>query len=356
MTIIVRLIFSLALSCCTLLNQAWAQATTPASSQQTPPTSPTPAAAPNATPAPATGIEGERIALFSDRIPSDQIVTLDAGGDKFQGWHIADLTGQPLGAVIILPDSGHVPSWPFTAAALVDDLPLHGWSVLSIELPAPAPAQPEPEAQTSAGKSAPTSALAPTTNAAPSAATNPATPAPAPAAASSTPLAIEPQTQARISAAIKYFAEQNQRNIVLIGFGSGAIRAAETLKDIAATNTATPADTTPITALVMIAPQQQIEGIELDLPKLLPLTGIPTLDMVLDSDQQTRTDTEARRRGVLHQRTRIYTRLELPPINSASDAQHSGMVKRVRAWLQKNAYPKPKPAEKKTQTPPVPQQ
>ncbi len=355
MTIIVRLIFSLALSCCTLLNQAWAQATTPASSQQTPPTSPTPAAAPNATPAPATGIEGERIALFSDRIPSDQIVTLDAGGDKFQGWHIADLTGQPLGAVIILPDSGHVPSWPFTAAALVDDLPLHGWSVLSIELPAPAPAESKPDAQTPPEKPATTNTPA-AASTAPSAATSPASPAPTPAPTAPTPPAIELQTQARISTAIKYFAEQNQRNIVLIGFGSGAIRAAETLKDIAATNTATPADTTPITALVMIAPQQQIGGVELDLPKLLPLTGTPALDMVLDSELQARADAEARRRAVLHQRTRIYTRLELSPINNASDAQHSGMVKRVRTWLQKNAYPKPKPAEKKTQTPPVPQQ
>ena len=250
-----------------------------------------------------SGVEGGHNAIYTDRIPPEQMVTLDANGDKFQARHIADLSGQPRGAVIILHDSGQHPNWPFTAAALIDDFPLHGWDTLNIELPVP------------------------TLNTA-----QPATPAP-----TATATGVEPQAQARINAAIKYFSDQSQRNIVLIGFGSGAIRAAETLRTIAAANTAAPGNTSPISALVIIAPQQQLSGIEMDLPKLLPLTGAPALDVTLDSEPQERIEAEARRRAVLHQRTRIYTRLELPPINNASDAQHSAMVKRVRAWLQVNA-------------------
>lgn len=271
---------------------------------------PASAAQPTATPAPAaTGIVGGQNTTYSDRIPPEQLIALDANGDKFQARYIADLSGQPRGAVIILHDSGQHPTWPFTAAALIDDLPLHGWSTLNIELPAPTSATAEPAAATPAA------------------------------------LGSEAKTQARINAAIKYFTDQNQRNIVLVGFGSGAIRAAENLRLIATANPATPGKTDPLTALVMIAPLQKLNGIELDLPKLLPLTGIAALDMNLSSEPQARAEAEERRRAVLHQRTRIYTRLELAPLNNTSDAQHSTMVKRVRTWLQANAQARP-PQEK----------
>ncbi|HEY3700010.1 MAG TPA: DUF3530 family protein [Spongiibacteraceae bacterium] len=291
-----------------------------------------------ATAAPQGGNVGGHNAVYTDRTPPEQMISLEAGSDKFQARHIADLSGLPRGAVIILHDSGQHPSWPFTVAALIDDLPLHGWDTLNIELPAPAidiKAQTNPAAPT-----APASANAPTPAAPNKPTATPTTNVAVPA------LGIEPQAQARISAAIKYFADQSQRNIVLIGFGSGAIRAAETVHSIAAANPAAAGDTTPITALVMIAPQQQLNGIEMDLPKLLPTTGVSTLDITLDSAPQARADTEARRRAILHQRTRIYTQLELPPINNTSDAQHSTMVKRVRAWMQLHA--KELSTEKKT--------
>ncbi len=324
----------------------------PAAAAQTTPA--TPSAAPT-----TTGVAGGDNAVYTDRIPPDQIVTLDAGGDKFKGWHIADLSGQPRGAVIVLPDSGHVPSWPFTAAALIDDLPLHGWDTLNIELPTPAVDAAKTE--TPAPPATPSATTNPAPAAGTGAATSTKTSTPAPAAVTAT-TTIEMQTQARISAAIKFFSDRNQRNIALIGFGSGAIRAAETVRAIAATNSAIPGDnhstnSAPITALVMIAPQQQLNGIDLDLPKLLPLTGVPALDMTLDSDAQARSEAEARRRAVLHQRTRIYTRLEMPPINNVSDAQHSAMVTRVRTWLQKNAHPQQKTTDSKAQnSAPVPQQ
>lgn len=313
---------------------------------------PAPGAAPASTaPAPAasptnSGVVGGNNAVYVDRIPPEQMLTLDASGDKFQARHIADLSGKPRGAAIILHDSGQHPSWPFTAAALIDDLPLHGWDTLNIELPTPAAEMNKPDTATPA----PTNPAAPSAS---GAATTPNTPTPSTTASTAnaaplTTLGIEPQTQARISAAIKYFADQKQNNIVLIGFGSGAIRTAENLRLLTATGTLN--NTAPLTALVMIAPQQQLNGIEMDLPRLLPLTGIATLDMTLDSEPQARADAEARRRAVMHQRARIYTRLEIPPINTASDAQHSTMVKRVRSWLQVNAHAPQKPTETKQPT------
>lgn len=343
-----------------LCGGAFAQ-TNPAPANSTPAAQPAPQTAPVTTGAVESrnGVAGNRNNAYTDRIQPEQIITLDASGDKFQARYIADLSGQPRGAVIVLHDSGQHPTWPFTAAALIDDLPLHGWGTLNIDLPPPSitePATPE----TAAATAAPSATTPPTaTTPTPASGSNNATAA-APASNTTPAIAgVEPQTQARINAAIKYFSDQNQRNIVLIGFGSGAIRAAENLRLIAATNppastnpaapTASLIATAPLTALVMIAPLQRLNGIDMDLPKLLPLTGISTLDMVLDNDVQARAEAEARRRAVLHQRARTYTRVELPPLNTTSDAQHSVMVKRVRSWLHVNANTVEKPTETPSQ-------
>jgi hypothetical protein len=302
---------SAAMLCLCLAGNALAQQpAAPAPAATTPPAA--------AAPAQNAGSVGDRNSVYTDRIPPEQILALDANGDKFLARHIPDLSGLPRGAAIILHDSAQNPAWPFTAAALSDDLPLHGWDTLSIELPAPDTAATQ-------------SATAPTP-AAPAAATPP--PAATPASSAQAPAGIEPRVQARIAAALKYYSDQQINNVVLIGFGSGTIRSAEFLRQYAAANAN---KLEPISALVMVMPLNKLIGIENDLPKILPSTAAPALDVILDSEPQAKADAEARRRAVLHQRERIYRQLQLPPINSASDPQHSLMVKRVRAWLQQNA-------------------
>lgn len=307
MKIITRVIFCLCISSSAIAQQP----TAPAASTPAPSTPPA-----STTPAQTTGVVGARNSVYTDRIPVEQMLTLDANGDKFLARHIPDLSGLPRGAVIILHDSAQNPAWPFTAAALSDDLPLHGWDTLSIELPAPDTKATQPAV---------------------AAATPPTAPAPAATPANNAPLSAagtEPRVQARIAAALKYYSDQQTKNVVLIGFGSGTIRSADFLRQYAKNNSD---KLEPITALVMVMPLNKLPGIEEDLPKILPSTGAPALDLIMDSGPLARADAEARRRAVLHQRERIYRQLELSPINSASDAQHSVMVKRVRAWLQQNA-------------------
>lgn len=321
--------------------------------QPAPQSKPAPASAPvpataqpatgTATPTPAIqvpgGVAGDRNATLQDRIPPEQLLTLQAGTDSFQARFIADLSGLPRGAVLVLHNSGQHPSWPFTVAALLDDLPLHGWSVLSIELPAPAQdPDPAPAGSVPAPAAAP-GAPPPATPAAtnPAAAGTPTTATATPANAALNPAsaaAIEARALARIAAALKYLADRRERNVVLLGFGSGATRTAETVRRMVADPAILKPD--PVTTLVLIAPQNKINGLEQDLPKMLPATELPTLDIILSSDPQALADAELRRRAVLHQRQRIYRRLELPPIAAAEQAEQSLMVRRVRAWLQRD--------------------
>lgn len=291
-------------------------------------------------PAPAKslgGVAGDHNATLLDRTPPEQLLTLQAGSDNFPARYIGDLSGLPRGAVIILHASGQHPSWPFTVAALIDDLPLHGWSTLSIELPAPAQDRATQSTTATAGAAAVPAAGTPTNKAAPP------TPTPAPATANAVASGIEPRAQARITAAVKYFVDQKQKNVVLLGFGSGATRAAEAVRQMVADPALKKTD--PITTLVLIAPANRLNGIEDDLPKILPSTELPTLDIILSSDPQALADAEARRRAVLHQRQRTYRRLELPPIAAAEGAQQSLMVRRVRAWLQRPLDGEPKDEE-----------
>ena len=346
---------------------ALAQAPAPAEPAQQPATPQAPADAPPKPPAPPP-VVGDHNATLADQLPSGQVLWLrvdppnpepaqpaqpaqpadnaaaaaeqapakpDPDAGKFLARFIPDLSGEPRGAVIILHDSDQHPSWPFTVAALLDDLPLHGWSSLSIELPAPAqdakplppitPATPAPANKPADGT--------PNTAAEPAADTT----APTPPASPVAPLP-EPLAQARIAAALRYLTQDKHLPqdkkvpVAIIGFGSGAYRAAEFAAQIAAGN---PDQTIkPIAALVLIAPRNSLPGIASDLPQILPTTTLPTLDMVLSSDALARADAEARRRAVLHQRTRIYQRIEFPPINQTSSPDHSSMVKRVRGFLQ----------------------
>jgi hypothetical protein len=329
-----------ALLCSTALAQPAPQSKAPA-----PVNAPTPAQTTTGTatiaPVPQVpgGVAGDRNTTLQDRIPPAQLLTLQAGTDSFQARFIADLSGLPRGAVLVLHNSGQHPSWPFTVAALVDDLPLHGWSVLSIELPAPAqdpdpaPAGSAPAPAAAPGAPPPTTPAATNTAAAGTPTTATATPANA-ALNPGSAAGIEARALARIAAALKYLADRRERNVVLLGFGSGATRTAETVRRMVADPAILKTD--PITTLVLIAPQNKINGLERDLPKMLPATELPTLDIIMNSDPQALADAELRRRAVLHQRARIYRRLELPPIAAAESAQQSLMVRRVRAWLQRD--------------------
>jgi hypothetical protein len=310
-----------------------------AAQAQTPPA--TPAATPAQTPAtpPATtsattagATVGDHNTTLADRIPPEQQLVLQAGDDKFAARYIANLNVELRGAVLVLHDSGQHQSWPHTVAALLDELPLHGWSTLALELPAPAatstPAAPNPPAPAAAPAS-----LAPAT-----------TPAPAPAALlTGSETGIEKQAQARIDAAVAKLAELHggtPQPTVVIGFGSGAWRAAEFVRRQAEGNGAPsgsnkPIDPEPVRALVLVDPVSQPPATTAALPKLLPATVLPTLDLVQNSEAQTRSDAEARRRAVLHQKERIYQRLSLPPLNAQDARGQTVLIKRIRSWVQR---------------------
>lgn len=324
----------LSLACaCVLSLSAFAQAPAPApTTPAAAPATPAPAATAPTTTAPANdpAVVGDRNKQLSDRIPPEQQLQLQAGDDAFPARYIADLAPDHRGAVIVLHDSGQHRSWPFTVAALLDELPQFGWSTLAIEVP--------PAAQDAPG-SVPVSATPGT----PAAAPPPAAGAAAVVAANTSLVTgsedgAEKQAQARIDAAVKKLLELNggkSQPVVLVGFGSGAWRIAEFARKLAEGNGAR--STTPLAALVLVDPRNRLAATKVDLPILLPMTELAALDIVQSSEPRVRADAEARRRAVLKQRDRIYQQLALPPLANGDAIAQTALTRRIRGWMQLHA-------------------
>lgn len=323
------------------------------------PTSAAPAD-PNATqnaPAPATGSwVGAQVLRPLDTIPPEQRLMLTAGSDTFPARFVADLTGQPRGAVLLLHDAGQHPTWPFTLAALFEELPLHGWNTLAIELPTPAAAG-APDAALAAAAADPATADPAAAAPADAPAAGQTPPAPAtPATTSTTPTlsALELAVQARIDAGINHLAPAATPAsvVAIIGFGSGAIRAAEAVKQRAAGNGA--GLPVPLQALVLVGAENALPGMASTLPQLLPASGLPTLDLVQGEQPLQLAAQEQRRRAVLRQRERLYRAVVLPPLNAANGSDGSALSKRIRGFLQQLPQPAGDPAAKSVPAAAVP--
>ncbi len=342
---------------------------------QTPTPAPAAPATAPATPAASTGSwVGEQARRPLDRIPPEQRLTLTTdGGEQFPARYLPDLTGQPRGGVLLLHDAGQHPTWPFTLAALFEELPLHGWSTLAIELPTPAapnspeaalaPAAVDPAAAAAtppAGSATPPTPPAQTPPPAPVTADPNAATTPAPASTTPTLSAREMAVQARIDAGIQLLAPNPTADgvVVLIGFGSGAIRAAEAIRLRAAasqSSTAGAAGTPkPLKALLLVDAENELPGMATTLPQLLPLSSLPTLDLVQGEDQPQLLAQEQRRRAVLRQRERLYRAVVLPPLSAANGSDRSAMSKRIRGFLQQLPQPAGDPAAKSTPPAAVP--
>lgn len=65
----------------------------------------------------------------------DEVITLSSPEEKFYGLYLPQASRQPQGAILILHDEQQHGHWPEIIGPLREYLPLFGWSTLTIELP-----------------------------------------------------------------------------------------------------------------------------------------------------------------------------------------------------------------------------
>ncbi|NHN37032.1 DUF3530 family protein [Pseudomaricurvus alcaniphilus] len=311
-------------------------------------------------------------------------IWLTALDTPFLSLYQPDTSGKPVGAVLIVNAAGQHSDWPSSTANIRLSLPQFGWHTLSTELPAPAPA-PVPErtfspagipdktgdpaadqegadTENTAAEEATTTqdtgeestddktdAAEPDSGAAP--AEQPQAPAndnrnsganPAPAAEEAAPEhPPEELALARLQASIDFLHQQGQFNIVLLGHGIGAARAACFIKQLPLANPN--AQSRPIRALVLVNPRNHIEGSDIDLPECLRDPQLPVLDVYHGRQLLDRREAQAR----LHRSRRLglgnYQQLRLPPeahlarSSGSQEGSESRLARRVRGFLERHA-------------------
>ncbi|MCU7843603.1 MAG: alpha/beta hydrolase family protein [Candidatus Thiodiazotropha sp. (ex Monitilora ramsayi)] len=227
---------------------------------------------------------------------SDQLTTpslkgnavwLEAGNTRFLTISKTATTADRVGGVILLHDDGAHADWHEVIAPLRQYLSTRGWDVLSIQLPVN---------------------------------DNP-----------NRPLSFERiglETNARIQAAVDYFAEQENSNLTLIGHGLGARAALQYLEG-------TPAPT--VRAFVAISLPAKQEDRDNVISAIGKLTG-PTLDIYGSLDQPEVTDSaEARRSAGKRKLEKDYRQDRIVGADHYYRGLEENLQRRIGAWLKRVA-------------------
>lgn len=291
--------------------------------------------------------DGERMRQLAEAYQALAPLWLEAEGRPFLALMEEDLSGSPVGAVLLLDSASDHPPWVATREHLRDQLPRFGWHTLQIHLPeprlpAPPGRPPEPVATPDPAIQPETSAADPDAANAPpgAAATNPLPSAPPTAASADDPqkvdaLAPETLALARLRAAIDHLQGLGVFNIVLLGQGPGAARATCALPQLPGASEAS--GSRLIRALVLIDAHNRVPGADASLPDCLRQADMPVLDVYTGRDIRARQDARARQRSSSRQGYQIYEQIRLTALAHDPHPRDNHVARRVRGFIEKHA-------------------
>ena len=223
-----------------------------------------------------------------DGIIVGDAVWLEAEGNKFLGIYTENDTDNAKGAIILLHGSGVHPNWPDIIQPLRSELPAHGWTTLSIQMPILA-------------NDAKHSEYAP----------------------------LMKEGPARINAAINYLNSKFYQNIIIVAHSLGSTMANHYLAQ-------SPKRIRAYVAIGMGAPSDDPDEMNntkylsrINLP-LLDIYGSQDLDSVLGSVKQ-------RRQAARKAENENYRQVEVPGANHFFSGLDAELIRRVKSWLSNHA-------------------
>ncbi|KRT58406.1 alpha/beta fold hydrolase [endosymbiont of Ridgeia piscesae] len=233
--------------------------------------------------------EGRIAEQIFDAILEGQPIWLKAEGRRFLAIHTLSPAKQVQGGVILLHSMGANPDWDQVIHPLRTALPKHGWETLSIQLPVAAPGATQAEW-----------------------------------------LRLIPEAFPRIRSAAKFFREQNNHNLVLIGHSLGARMGLEFLAD-----GAPPEAIRAFVAIGLPTPQEQEENPVYETLRKLKL---PMLDLYGSRDLASVTDT-ARLRRIVAKRAELqaYRQDRIEGADHFFSNLEQTLINRTRAWIRRHA-------------------
>lgn len=331
------------------------------------PATQSPLAKPTPVEPPYASREERDMKLLAERVNADAIVWLKALEEPFLSLYERELTGNAVGAALIINAEGQHSSWPSTTERIRLSLPQVGWNTLSTELPeadrhappkrtwnatAPAPPKTDSATQENANENTDQS----TDDSAPSDAPTPASEqeiyddqtgelsdgsidsgndsAPT-AIADELKIPSEDIATARLQESINYLHQQGQFNIVVMGSGIGAARAACFADTLPKVNSAT--QTRLIRAMVLINARNHVPGTDQWLHKCLTYPEIPVLDVYIGLGERDRQEAKERLSYSRRKNYGVYQQIRLPELAHNTARGENRLSRRIRGFLEQHA-------------------
>jgi hypothetical protein len=228
--------------------------------------------------------EQAQAAALVGRAGPGQVIWFAGDGANYPGIYHQHLIEPAQGAVLILHGMGQHPDWPEVVAPLRLNLPVGGWATLAIQLPVLEPG----------------------------------------AALSGYGMTIN-RAVTRIGAAVSYLQDSDFRNVVIIGYGFGAVAGAAYLADSGST----------ARAFVGIS-MQNFDFLQprLDLDALLARIGVPVLDLYGSRNHgDVLRQAAARRLEAERANRRQYQQIMIAGAELSYTGHEEDMIRAIRHWL-----------------------
>lgn len=303
---------------------------------------------------------------LSPQLAEDAIVWLETtANEKFLSLWQPDRSGNPRGALLIIHSEGEHLAWPNTIWPLQETLPDHGWATLALSLPEPA--KPQIPKRTLAvktqallkgdelanGQDESTDKKKSETMVAnkeiekeeaakkelekkDAANKNKAEPEIANAENSDSPTPEE-ITEQRLETALRFLHDKGQFNIVILGNGTGAIRANTFL------NNTTPkidnpnlGSAKPFRGIVLLNSLNRLPTMEQDYKDWFSDPAIPVLDIFLAQDFRNQKAAKARKIIAKQKKVSVYKQVKLNHLKHTSAGHENILSRRIRSYLSAN--------------------
>lgn len=298
--------------------------------------------------------EDSSMKILGDHLSKESLLWLDTEYGRFLSLWQKDRSGYPKGALMIIHAEGEHPAWPNTTKPLHDTLPDYGWATLAISLPTPdqpdipqrtlppkvkkAPTKTNSEDEADAKSSEQEKTAMISNDSQPNEAKDQSTKPPVTDKANMP--SAEMITEKRLEAALRFLHDQGQFNLIILGSGSGAIRAHSFIEKITPKidNPRLKAKLErPIRAIVLINGRNRLPTMDESYQEWFNDPEIPVLDIFVQGDQRNLID--AKKRKVLARQAKVttYKQVRLSSLNPEKSWNENGLSRRVRSFLDSNA-------------------
>jgi len=225
-----------------------------------------------------------------DAILTGEVEMLDAGGQEFLSIYTESDSDSLQGGVILIHGIGVHPDWPDVINPLREQLPEHGWSTLSLQMPVLEADAKVPDYYPIFGEVPP-----------------------------------------RIDAGIRFLQEQGMDNIVIVAHSLGAQMATYWLA-----RTKEP----PVSGLVAIGLSGTRQADNGDVPAWISGITLPVLDLYGENDLPAVKETVGERAAAARRAGNdAYTQVEVAGAGHMFQGQNEALVEAVVDWLNENAAP-----------------